>query len=249
MLGRIFLLTVFSLLWACEHSSKSKEVKTAKFYFEKAQNYKKRKDNIKALESLTKIRQKFFFSPYNKKALLMTADIYFDQKKYQQAVQTYKKYQSRYSQKKDYVLYQLGLSYKNQLPERSEHDLALALPALEAFDQLLALKTQSPYKKKALKAKQEVLDKKAERELKVALFFKTQAWYQASFKRIKYFILFYPKSPLMPKALLTAVELAEKLNEDTEPFKRRLLEEYPQSSSAQNLEKKSFFSIIKQKVL
>ena len=249
MLSRTLFLAVFSLFWGCVHNSKSKELKTAKFYFEKAQNYKKRGDNIRALENLTKIRQEFFFSPYNKKALLMTADVYFDQEKYQQAAQTYEKYQSRYSQKQDYVLYQLGLSYKNQLPRRAEHDLSLAKFALKAFDRLLTLKGDSPYKQKALKARQEIIDKKAEKELKIALFFQTQAWYQASFNRVLYFIKLYPKSSLMPKALLMAFELAQKLDKNPEPFKKRLLKEYPQSPSAQNLGKNSVLSVIKKKVL
>ena len=178
----------------------------------------------------------------------MTADIYFDQKKYKQSAQIYKKYQSRYSEKADYVLYQLGLSYKNQLPQRAEHDLSLAKPALRAFDRLLILK-DTPYKQKALKARQEIINKRAERELKIALFFKTKNWQKASFNRIKYFIKVYPKSPLMPKALLTGFELAEKLNKDSEPFKQRLLKEYPQSSFTKKLGKSSFLSIIKEKTL
>ena len=233
----------------CVHNPKLKELKTAQFYFEKAENYKKKGDNIKALENLTTIRQEFFSSPYNKKALLMMADIYFERQQYQQSAQTYRKYQSLYSQKKDYVLYRLGLSYKNQLPRRSEHDLKFAKSALRVFDQLLALKDKSPYKKSALKARQEILDKKAERELKIALFFKSQAWYRASFKRVQYFIKHYPQSPLLPKALLTAFELAQKLDQNPEKFKERLLKEFPQSPSAQNLGNNSFLSVIKRKIL
>ena len=243
----VLLLSLFFV--SCAHNLKSKKVETAQFYFEKASRYKERGDNIKALENLTKIRQRFFSSSYNQKALLMTADIYFDQKKYPQAVQTYQKYLSLYFQKRDYVLYQLGLSYKNQLPKRAEHDLSLAVPALKAFDQLLALKKKSPYKQKTLTARQEILDKKAERELKTALFFKTQGWYQAGFKRTQYFIKHYPKSPFLPKALLTAFELAQKLNQNPEQFKERLLKEYPKSPSAQFLKNNSFFSLIKQKIL
>ena len=245
---RIVLLLFAPLLWNCAH--KSKEAQTAPFYFEKAKNYKKKGDYTKALENLMQIRQKFFSSPYNRKALLMTADIYFEQEKYQQSAQTYKKYQSLYPQKKDYVLYQLGLSYKNQLPRRSEHDLSLAQPGLKAFDQLLALKPSSPYKQKALKARQEIEDKKAERELKTALFFKTQGWRKASLKRIQYFIKHYPKSPLLAKALLTGFKLSQKLKLDPEPFKKRLLKEFPQSHEVRSLnESPSFFSVIKQKIL
>ena len=250
---RFFLVCLgfFSVILGCAHSSHLTKSKSARFYFEKAISYKNKGDNIKALENLTKIRQEFFYSPYNQKALLLTADIYFDQEKYSQSAQTYDKYQQFYSEQKDYVLYQLGLSYKNRLPARAEHDLSMAEPALSAFEQLLALKEESPYKKKALTAKQEILNKKAERELKTALFFKTQAWYQAGLKRTQYFIQHYPKSPLFPKALLTAFELAQELNQQpmAEAFKKRLLEEYPQSPSAQSLSGNSFFFLMKQKIL
>ena len=244
----VSLLSLFFV--SCTHNLTSKKIKSVEFYFEKATHYKERGDNIKALENLKKIRQKFFSSPYSQKALLMTADIYFDQEKYPQAAQTYKKYLQIYFKKRDYVLYQLGLSYKNQLPKRSEHDLSLAKPALKAFDQLLALNIKSSYKPKALNARQEVLDKKAERELKTILFFKTQGWYQAGFKRVRYFFKHYPKSPLMPRALLTAFELAQKLNKNPEQFKKRLLKEYPQSSSTRSLNNNnSFLSLIKKKIL
>ncbi|MCY4321064.1 MAG: tetratricopeptide repeat protein [Bdellovibrionaceae bacterium] len=247
---KILILSVFIFFTGCTHNLKTKEPKTAKFYFEKASQYKEKGNNAKALEKLTKIRQEFFSSSYNGQALLMMADIYFDQKKYKQASLTYTKYIKFYSDKKDYVLYQLGLSYKNQLPNRSEHDLSLTASALSAFNQLLALKEKSLYKKKAIKMRQEVLDKKAERELKIALFFKKQGWSQASFKRIQYFIKHYPKSPLMPKALLKAFELAKTLNKDSNQFKARLLKEYPQSPFAKLLNKDpSFLSVIKEKIL
>lgn len=222
---------------------------SAKFYFNQAVYYKEKQNHIKSLEYLRKLRQEFFYSPYNEKALLMKADIYFAQKKFPQAVQSYEKYLDLYPHKqKDYALYQIGLSYKNQLPSRSEHDLSLSDPALKAFSLLLKLK--SPYRKKALRAKREILDQKASRELKTALFFKSQGWRSAGLKRIKYFIKHYPQSPLMPKALLTGFQLAHSLNSNTAEFKSKLMTDYPHSPSARLLQKKhGFFSKIKQQFL
>ena len=242
----LFLCFLF-FIGACNHNSKSKELKTAQFYFEKANQYKNRGDDVKALEYLFKLRKKFFYSSYGQKALLMTADIYFDQEKYQQAAQIYKKHKLFYSENQDYVLYQLGLSYTNQLPKRAEHDLSLTAPALLAFEQLIALKGDSAYKKKALKARQEILDKKAEREFKTALFFKTQGWNKAGLKRIQYFIKHYPNSSLMPQALLAGFELAQKLDQNPEKFKNRLLKEYPKSPEVKSLTNNSFF--IRKKIL
>lgn len=241
---RFFILFIcfVSLIGACNHNSKSKESKSVKFYFEKASFYKNKGNEIKALEYLSKIRKKNFYSPYRKKALLMTADIYFEQEKYQQAVQAYKKRLLFSSENQAYVLYQLGLSYKKQLPKRAEHDLSLTAPALSTFEKVTALKGDSIYKKKALKAKQEILDKKAERELKTALFFKSQGWNEAGLKRIQYFIKHYPNNSLMPKALLAGFEMAQKLDQKPEKFKERLLKEHPQSPEVKSLTKKSFLN-------
>ena len=241
----LILISIFTL-FSCTHTSDTK--KTARIYFETAEKYKKNKNYSKALENLIKIRKSFFDSSYNQKALLMTADIYFDQKKYPQALAGYKKYQKIYgSADQPYILYQMTLCYKNQLPSRAEYDLSIADFALVKVEQLLRL--NSTYQKKALKIKQELIDKKAEKELKTILFFTKLGWQKAGFKRAKELLAFYPKSSLKPKILLTAIQLAEKLKEDSTPFKKELLEKHPQSASAQNLGKKSFLQQIKDKIL
>ena len=247
-----FFLILFLFFTSCVHKSK-KEENNPKSHYDEALQKKDRGSYIDALEILTELRKKFFYSRYNQKALLLTADIYFTQYKYPLAVESYKKHLNLYPDKqKDYVLYQLGLSYKNQLPHRAEHDLSLAEPALKAFDALLNLKTSSPYKEKAQKEKQEIEEKKASRELKAALFFKGQGWHKASLKRVQDFIKNYPKSRLLPKALLTGFQLAGLLNKNPEEFKTHLIKSYPDSEEAKSLQEKntdSFFSQWKKKLL
>ncbi len=232
-----FILLAGFILSSCIHSSKQgKEGAGPKFYFDQAVRYKEQAHYSRALEKLKELRQRFFYSRWNQKALLLSGDIYFAQGKYPQAVQSYEKHLSLYPKKQpDYVLYQIGLSYKSQLPYRSEHDLSLAEPALKAFNKLLGLKPPSPYKPKAQKERQSVLDKKADKELKTALFFKSQGWSAAAFKRVQYFIKNYPKSPLLPKALLAGFQLAGQLNKNPKEFKKTLLSNYPNSPEAQSI--------------
>lgn len=245
-------LLVFFLIWTGCASEQKKE-RSAKFYYDKAAYYKEKTNYLEALENLRNLRQKFFYSSYNEKALLMTADIYFAQRKFPQSVQSYKKYLGLYPKKqRDYVLYQMGLSYKNQLPGRAEHDLSLAEPALEAFSAILRLKSDSPYKKKAQEEKQKILNKKAERELKTALFFKSQGWNQAGLNRIRSCLKNYPNSPLKPKALFAGFQMAQTLKKDPESFKKRLLKNHPDSKETKALLKgdhSSFFSNWRQKLL
>lgn len=242
-----FLFVLILSLSGCVHSFKKQKGKASpKIYFDKAVYYKEKTNYSKALENLNKLKQQFFYSSYNEKALLLTADIYFEQEKFPKATRSYEKHLNLYPNKKrDYVLYKIGLSYKNQLPDRAEHDLSLAEPALKAFSLLLKSKTKSPYKQKALIEKQKILDQKASKELKTALFFKTQGWNQAGLNRIEYFIKNYPKSPLMPKALLTGVQLADLLNKNSKSFKNKLIKNYPKSPEAKAVHKKRHSGFLK----
>ena len=247
-----FLLLLSVLFTSCIHNPKKGEF-SPKVYFDKALYYKEKRNYIEALEKLRELRKYFFYSSYNQKALLLTADIYFAQDKYPQAAESYEKHLNLYPKKqKDYVLYQIGLSYKNQLPHRSDHDLSQAQPALKAFNALLNLKGDSPYKAKTQIEKQNILDKKASKELKIAVFYKKQEWNQASFNRIQYFIKNYPNSPLMPKALLEGFQLAKLLNKNPEEFKEKLIKNYPDSQEIKAIHeavKGSTFSKWKQKLL
>ena len=134
------LLSLF--LAGCVHNSTNQNKSTSpKIYFDKAVQYNAKKSYVRALEQLRELRKYFFYSSYNQKAVLLTADIYFVQGKYSQAVKSYEKHFQLYpEEKKDYVLYRIGLSYKKQLPYRSDYDLSLSDSALKAFDKLLNLK-------------------------------------------------------------------------------------------------------------
>ncbi len=233
-----FLLLLFLFVGCAHHSKQLKTAQNPQFYLDKAIHYKKKGDYPKALEFLRALRKHFFYSSLNSPALLLTADIYFEQEKFSQAGKTYQKHLDIYPQKlKDYALYRKGLAEKNQLPQRVDQDLSIAESALKAFNTLLQSPSDSPYKQKALKEKKEILNKKASRELKTALFFKKQGWLKASLRRIQYFIEHYPQSPLLPKALLTGAELAYFLKEDPKKWTDPLIKNHPESSEAKNIPK------------
>lgn len=228
-----FLLLCFS---ACRSTEKAPV--SAQFYFDKALKYKKQESYVEALEQLSLLKKHFFYSSYNQKALLLSADIHFEKGDHKVAIRFYERHSKLYPDiQKDYVLYQMGLSFKRRLPTREDKDLSLAVPALKAFDRLLALKTPSPYKQKAREQKQEILNKLASRELKAVLFYKKIGRLRAGFIRVQQIIKDYPQSLLMPKVLFTAVELAGLLKEDPEPFKKSLVKDYPDSEQAKQLNK------------
>ena len=233
-------LFLSSLLPACQHGSK--QANTAKHYFEQAEKYKKKGNYTEALKALFSVRKNFFASSYNQKALLMTADIHFEQKKYPQALTSYEKYTKIYgSADKAYILYQMSLAYKNQLPSRPDYDLELANKALLKVEELLSL--NSSYQASALKLKKELMQKKQKKELKAILFFEKLDWHEAGLKRAKRFLARHPNSPLKAELLLASVRLAEKSEADPTPFRKELLDKYPQSKEAKSLLKpKSFLT-------
>ena len=249
----LFVLLPFFLLPSCKHFSSDSKKQPASYYFERAKRYKEKQNYSEALNQLFSIRKSFFDSPYNQKALLMTADIHFEQEKYPQAITGYKKYQKLYGvADQDYVLYQMSLAYKNQLPKKADYDLSLANKALLKLAGLLKL--NSSYQEKALKIKQEILNKQLEKEVKTVLFFEKLGWNEAGLKRAKRLLSLHPNSHLKPKILLASVRLAEKSQQNPSAFKKELLEKYPKSAYTKSLQKRAyqnkfFIKAIKEKIL
>lgn len=243
-----FLLILFIFFTGCIHSQKIKKSNSSpKSYFELALKYKNKRNYKEALEKLAELNQRFFYSPYSRKALLLKADIYFSQDNYSKASSFYEEHFKLYPKKDTgYVLYQLGLSYKNQLPSQADKDLSHAEPALKALNKLLKLKTSSSYKLKAQVAKKEVLNKQADKEWKTILFYRKQGWNQASFQRVQYFTKNYKDSPLMPKVLLEGFEVSKILNKNSKVFKTKLIKHHPHSQETKSLDKKNIKSNLSQ---
>ena len=99
---RMYFFLLPFLLISCVHNSKDqKKSDSPKFYYDRAVQYKKNKNYIKAQEKLKELRKHFFYSLYNQKAVLLMADIYFVQGKYPQAVESYEKHLEFYPTKKN----------------------------------------------------------------------------------------------------------------------------------------------------
>ena len=76
---------------------------------------------------------------------------------------------------------------------------------------------------------------KSEKAFGTALFYSKKNWNQSAFNKLQELLEEYPKSPLLPKALLHSYKLAEKMNKKSSSFKKRLLKEFPKSKEAQSL--------------
>ena len=249
----IRLLICFLLLSSCSHFSLgargSVKKGSAKFHFKKANFYKNKRHYQRALSHIQELRRQHPYSEYSDKVFILSGDIYFKQKKYKEAMLSYEKHLTFYPiVRRDYVLYQLGLSYKNQLPRRAVNDLSLSEEALEYF----ALIEDPEFKKKAQKQKGLIEERRAEKALRACEFFRKIGFKKIALKRVKDFKKRFPGSQFLSQALKIGYEMAYDLKQDTSSFKDEILKNHPKSEAAkfvENYNGPTFFQKFKEKVL
>ena len=230
----LFLITLFFLsVVSCSQTEKKAPV-TAKSVYEKALKEKESKQYISALETLRDLRKRFIYSGYSAKARLLMGDIYFEMRDYGSAESEYQRFLKIYPDgKKDYALYQLGLTYLKRLPPSADRDIAHADKALKYFNDLKSLKSSGPYKKQAEGHIRFLQNFKAEKEFKIASFYKKRGRRQAVLRRVKNILRLYPKSPLISKTLFLAWRVSD--GEEALRFKSKLLKDFPDSPSAKRI--------------
>lgn len=230
-----FLLIILTLpfLLSCSNTQKD-EVIPAKSIYEKAVKQKEKNRLTEALETLRKLRKHFIHSSYSARARLLMGDIYFEMTDYHLAEEEYKQFLKVYSlDKKDYALYQLGLTHLKRLPNTADRDISHAKKALKYFRELESLKGFSSYKKMAREHIHFLLSLQAEKELKIAVFYKRRGLKDASLKRLEHIFHQYPETPLIPQALFLAWQMSE--GENATQFKNRLLKQFPNSPEANQI--------------
>ncbi len=229
----LILVICFASFFGCTHSEKIKKLSSKKYY-ELSVKYKKEGKLSKSISTLEELKKHFPYDSYSSLASLLIADIHFEQKNYPLATGLYTKFQKIYPKtKSQYIHYQLGRSYFYQLPTSPDKDLSKGELALQNFQPLL--KKSSPYKKEAQKYVKKINNLKSKKALQAALFYSRKNWNQSAFIKLQSLLKEYPKSSSTPKALLHSYKLAKKLKKKSNPFKNRLLKEFPKSKEAQSL--------------
>ena len=209
-------------------SLNEKTPKTPAAFYKKALQEKEQSRYAKALKTLSGMRKQFPYSSYNRKARLLLADIYFEEKKYPLAAEVYKRFlQIHPHTETAYVLNQLGLCHLRELPSTPDRDISEADKALAYFQKILNLPETHPYIKEAEKHKAFLLDLKAKKEFITASFYIKKGWLKAAFQRLAHLIKNYPESSIISEALLSAYDLAKKLNKNPEPFQKQLKQKFP----------------------
>ena len=189
----LFLLGSLSLtISGC--SSKKVNEGNPEEVFNDAEDDIKDKHFLSALEKMKTVKNKFPYSAFSTKASLRVADIYFLEESFVEAAATYEAFQDLHPkyEKADYVVFQIGESYFNQLPGGIDRDLTPATKAYEAYTQLEKLYPQSEYLAKARDQGKRALNQLALKERYIADFYFKQDMYDSAASRYEKITKKYP---------------------------------------------------------
>ena len=145
------------------------------------------KDYDRAIEYFQKMKDKYPFSPYTTEAELLLGDSYFYVKKYEEAEETYKDFESLHPGHKriDYVIFQIGRC--NYFQEKS-----IDLPqqcikeAISYFTKLVEAFPDSKYVSEAKKYLKKCRYLLAKHEIYVANFYFRTKKYKGAWKRFEF---------------------------------------------------------------
>jgi len=194
-----FLLSVIAIIillssYSCSHIESIQGADKAETYFLRGEAYLKESQYDQALEKFTLVKNKFPYSKYAIEAELRIADTYYQKESYLEAQKLYSLYSEFHPQdaKRDYAIFQSGMSYYEMIPSAIDRDLGYSKGSLSDFKSLMNLYPGSLYFKDALSKYTDVKVRLAEKEIYIGDFYKKRGSYEAAVARYKTVIDEYP---------------------------------------------------------
>jgi outer membrane protein assembly factor BamD len=167
---------------------------TAQELFENARGFMQDKEYGEAIDSLTKLNDRYPFSPYATDARLMLGDAYALDLQFLEAVDAYEEFLNMHPRHEaiDYVLFQIGVNkysfhHSIDLPHTQLGE------AVESFRRLVSGYPQSVYREQALEYIVKCRKLMAEHEMFVADFYFKSGSYRAAWTRYRYIIDTFPE--------------------------------------------------------
>jgi outer membrane protein assembly factor BamD len=180
-------LLYFFLIFALVHCSTTdkKDSETPEAIFAKAQELEKEDRLEEAIKKYNDVKNKFPYSKLASQAELAIADTYFKQESFPEAQASYVTFRELHPKHPQiaYVIYRIGLSVFNQLPETIDRDLSLANQAITIFEEVIKNYSTSEYIPGAQKKKDICLKMLAEKEVYIANFYFKKGHYETANKR------------------------------------------------------------------
>jgi outer membrane protein assembly factor BamD len=145
-----------------------------------------KKDGPGAIKKFSAVEKQYPFTPWSKKALLMTAYAQYNSQQYDDAIGTANRYATLYPSDPDtaYVYYLAANSYYDQIPDISR-DQERAEKALQLFTALVQKFPKSEYAPDARFKIQVTRDQLAGKEMSVGRFYLQRHNYTAAINRFR----------------------------------------------------------------
>lgn len=227
------LIKIFVLLLFMGCASQEVNKEDADALYKSAEEAFQDEHYLVALEKYRDIKNRFPYSPRAVDAELRIADTYFAQESYIEAESAYEIFKELHPAhpKSDYVQYQIGLSFYQQIPSDSARDLTAAYRAIEAFSVLEQKFPSSSYSEKAKEFSLEAKKRLAEHENYVANFYYQRQHYLSASYRYSALLQDYPGLGYDEEALYRLVQSYYhiKMYENAKDAARRLLTKFPQT--------------------
>ena len=205
------LLTIFT---SCS-TPRPKGKTEAEVLYQEAQTLIENGRFILATEKLNRIRSKYPYSYYATFAELLSADVLFKQENYAEAAAAYIVFKDFHPKHKkaDYVLWMIGESFYNQMPDTYDRDLSSGFEAIKYYKELKRIHKESDYAKKADEkiAKCEEMIRLKEKYI-ADFYFKTEVFDAARF-RYENIIEEFQEPAIRSHAIIRSIEASKELQD------------------------------------
>ena len=192
-----------------------------------------KRDYEDSAKTFSKLEKAYPYSQFQRKGLLMTTYNQFQDKKYEEAIGSAKRYLGLYPNSSDtpYVTYLQGMSYYNQIPDVN-HDLDRADKAIETFNTILTKYPDSEYAADARYKVSVAKDQLAGKEMSVGRFYLNRGEYTAAINRFRNVLAKYQTTRQSEEALerLTEAYLALGLPQEAQTAAAVLGHNFPNST-------------------
>lgn len=225
---------------ACTSTEKI-DTDTAEGAYKLAEKYEKDERYEEAITYFSEVKNKYPYSHLATEAALRIADIEFARENYIEAESAYKLFKEFHpeNQRADFVIFRLGLSVFNQLPDTTDRDLKLATTAIDYFAELVSKYPNSKHLDEAKAYKHKAEQMLADKAYYIADFYFIRKKWGSALGRFEDIISNHPNFGYDTKALYGATLSAYNMKEmeKAKKFFKRLLTEYPSSAELKNARK------------
>lgn len=233
----LFILIFLNLLFSC--ASDEKNADTPEAAFKIAKEFDDDEKYHIAISRYTDVKNKFPYSSYATDAELAIADVHFKSEEYEEAQISYQNFRELHPRhpKIDYVIFRIGLSYFQQLPETIDRDISLAKDAIYSFSELLKKYPNSGYAAEAKDYRKKSQTMLNEKELYIADFYFKQKEFDSALLRYVSSFKKYPDTDLQARSLAGAIRSSAKLfdEEVRKTYADILFKQFPDSDEAKQI--------------